>query len=87
MAVHLQQGGLGLPDRDFYFNSEAGVANIRKEYVAHLENMLKLIGTDDAAAKEDAARIMDFETALAKISRKLEDLRDPYPKLQQDDGG
>ena len=77
MSVHLQQGGLGLPDRDFYFNSEAGVANIRKEYVAHLEKMLKLIGTDDAAAKENAARIMDFETALAKISRKLEDLRDP----------
>ncbi len=44
MSVHLQQGGLGLPDRDFYFNSEAGVANIRKEYVAHLEKMLKLIG-------------------------------------------
>lgn len=77
MSVHLQQGGLGLPDRDFYFNSEAGVANIRKEYVAHLEKTLKLIGTDDAAAKENAARIMDFETALAKISRKLEDLRDP----------
>ena len=45
--------------------------------MAHLEKTLKLIGTDNAAAKENAARIMDFETALAKISRKLEDLRDP----------
>jgi putative endopeptidase len=77
MSVHLQQGGLGLPDRDFYFNPEAGVANIRKEYVPHIEKMLKLLGTDEAAAKENAVGIMDFETSLAKVSRKLEDLRDP----------
>jgi putative endopeptidase len=77
MSVHLQQGGLGLPDRDFYFNNEAGVANIRKEYVPHIEKMLTLIGTGAAAAKENAARIMEFETALAKVSRKLEELRDP----------
>jgi putative endopeptidase len=77
MSVHLQQGGLGLPDRDFYFNTEAGVANIRKEYVPHIEKMLKQVGNDEAAAKENAARIMEFETALAKVSRKLEDLRDP----------
>src|SRR5207253_11442025 len=50
MAVHLQQGGLGLPERDFYFNNEAGVARIRKEYVLHLQNMLKLSGANDAAA-------------------------------------
>ena len=77
MAVHIQQGGLGLPDRDFYFNQEAGVASIRKEYVSHLHNMLKLEGAADDAATAGAASIMDFETALAKVSRKLEDLRDP----------
>src|SRR5207237_1334501 len=77
MAVHLQQGGLGLPDRDFYFNNEAGVAKIRKEYVSHLQNMLKLTGAADASATAGASSIMDFETALAKVSRKLEDLRDP----------
>jgi putative endopeptidase len=77
MSVHLQQDGLGLPDRDFYFNKEEGVAKIRTEYVSHLKNMLKLIGSDDKAATESAAKIMEFETALAKVSRKLEDLRDP----------
>jgi putative endopeptidase len=77
MSVHLQQGGLGLPDRDYYFNTKDTVAKVRTEYVAHLENMLKLMGTDEQTAKANAAKIMEFETALAKVSRKLEDLRDP----------
>src|ERR1700730_7319493 len=77
MAVHIQQGGLGLPDRDFYFNPEAGVAQIRRRYVSHIQNMLKLAGAGDEPAAAPAANIMEFETALAKVSRKLEDLRDP----------
>ena len=76
MSVHLFQGGLGLPDRDYYFNQEAGVAKARTEYVAHLGRMLKLIGQGDDTEKA-AAEIVAFETALAKASRKLEDLRDP----------
>jgi putative endopeptidase len=76
MAVHLSQGGLGLPERDFYFNEEAGVKTIRTEYVAHLARVLGLLGRGDSAGK-DAAAIMAFETALAQASRKLEDLRDP----------
>ena len=77
MTVHLYQGGLGLPDRDFYFNPEQGVAHIRDEYIAHLGRTLKLLGRDEAEARTSAARIMAFETALARASRKLEDLRDP----------
>lgn len=77
MAVHLTQDGLGLPERDFYFNEEQGVAHIRSEYVAHIARTLKLLGRDDEEAKSAAASIMGFETALAKASRKLEDLRDP----------
>ncbi|HMI47692.1 MAG TPA: M13 family metallopeptidase N-terminal domain-containing protein [Gemmatimonadaceae bacterium] len=77
MSVHLAQGGLGLPDRDFYVNPDTGVAHIREEYVAHIARTLKQLGRDDAGAKTAAANIMAFETALAKASRKLEDLRDP----------
>lgn len=77
MVVHLGQGGLGLPDRDFYFNDEAGVANIRKEYVAHLARVLVLLGRNPQRATSDAEAVMRFETALATASRKLEDLRDP----------
>jgi putative endopeptidase len=84
MAVHLGQGGLGLPDRDFYFNADAGVATVRTEYVAHLARVLELLGRDPRAAAGDAAAVMAFETELARASRKLEDLRDPpanYHKL------
>jgi len=77
MAIHVNQGGLGLPERDFYFNEEAGVKKVREEYVEHLARVLGLLGRDSAQAATDAAAIMAFETDLARASRKLEDLRDP----------
>jgi putative endopeptidase len=77
MAVHLGQGGLGLPERDYYFNNEPGVAKARAAYVEHLQRMFRLLGADDAAARKRAAAVMAFETALAKVSRPLADLRDP----------
>ena len=77
MAVHAVQGGLGLPERDYYFNTEAGVAKARAAYVVHLANVLKLLGADAKSAAAQARKVMAFETALAKVSRKLEDLRDP----------
>ena len=77
MSVHISQGGLGLPERDFYFNSEKGIAQIRKAYVAHLAKMLMLLGRPEKEALTEAKKVMKFETALAKASRKLEDLRDP----------
>ncbi len=77
MAVHLGQGGLGLPDRDYYFNQEPGVAKARTAYVEHLHRMFRLLGADDATAGNSATQVMAFETALAKVSRPLADLRDP----------
>lgn len=77
MAVYLSQGGLGLPDRDYYFNQEAGVVKTRQAYLVHLGNVLKLLGITDSAAPERARAVMAFETALAKVSRPLEDIRDP----------
>ena len=77
MAVQIHQGGLGLPNRDFYFNPEAGVAKIRAAYVEHMARTFVLLGREPAAAKAAATQVMAFETALAKASRKLEDLRDP----------
>ena len=77
MSVHLEQDGLGLPDRDFYFNAEAGIAHIRQEYVAHMARILQRLGRSETEAKQAAAAVMKLETALAKASRKIEDLRDP----------
>ncbi|HEY6357094.1 MAG TPA: M13 family metallopeptidase [Vicinamibacterales bacterium] len=88
MAVHLSQGGLGLPDRDFYLNPEKSIAHIRDEYVAHLGRLLRLLGEDDATAARAATGIMGFETALAKASRPLDALRDPvknYNKMSPGD--
>jgi putative endopeptidase len=77
MAVHLGQGGLGLPDRDFYFNKDAGIAKTRQAYVVHIATMLKLLGADAAGAQLRSEAVMAFETSLATVSRPLEDLRDP----------
>jgi putative endopeptidase len=78
MVVYLNQDGLGLPNRDYYFNSDSRTKNIRAEYVRHIANTLKLLGQDSPTAAANAARVMALETTLAKSSRKLEDLRDPY---------
>lgn len=78
MAVDLWQGGLGLPDRDYYFNNEAGVAKNRAAYPGHIARMLGLLGQDSAKAAKAGASVMSFETALAKKSRTLDEQRDPY---------
>ncbi len=77
MAVHLSQGGLGLPDRDFYFNPESGVARSRQEYIAHMARNLQLLGRSPEQSQAQARAVLRFETALAKSSRKLEALNDP----------
>ncbi|MFN8154366.1 MAG: M13 family metallopeptidase [Bacteroidia bacterium] len=77
-ALHFYQGGIGLPDRDYYFNTDARTTNIRAEYLKHLTAMFKLMGDDSVTAQKNAATVMKMETAMAKASRKLEALRDPY---------
>jgi len=76
-AVHLGQGGLGLPDRDYYVDTDERAAMLRREYVAHVGRMLNLLGDPSVAATAHAKTIMAMETELARASRKLEDLRDP----------
>ena len=76
-AVFFSQGGLGLGNRDYYFNTDKETVTIRNEYVKHLEIMSKLMGSTDFVAKNSAITIMKLETDLAKASRKLEALRDP----------
>ncbi|MDF7814453.1 M13 family metallopeptidase [Hymenobacter sp. YC55] len=78
MALYLYQAGLGLPNRDYYFNKDKRTANIRKEYGGHVAKMLELMGEDAATAQRHSAQLVKLETALAGSSRKLEALRDPY---------
>jgi putative endopeptidase len=71
------QGGLGLPDRDYYFKTDPASQEIRKNYVAHIGRMLELGGTPAAQAAADAQRVMAFETALAGAARTRVELRNP----------
>ncbi len=76
-AVLLQQGGLSMPDRSFYFDTDARTAELRTKFVQHLQNMFGILGYDVAKAQKAAKQVMQLETALAKNTRKREDTRDP----------
>lgn len=79
MAYYLNQGGLGMPNRDYYFGKDERTTKIRAAYPAYVARILALSGTGDtAAAAKRAAAVIALETKLAAASRKLEDLRDPY---------
>ena len=77
-ALFFSQGGLGLGDRDYYFNSDKRTKTIQKEYLKHLKAMMILIGDNESLASENASIIMKIESDLAKSSRKLDELRDPF---------
>ncbi|MFM9056011.1 MAG: M13 family metallopeptidase [Bacteroidota bacterium] len=76
-AVFLRQGGLGLPDRSFYLESDERSKSIRSDYVRYLQDMLWVIGFDSLRSKGLAADILALETKLAKASRSIEYTRDP----------
>lgn len=71
------QGGLGLPDRQYYLDEDARSKQLRVAYTQHVTNMFKLMGDDPSTAAAEAKSVMDAETALATASKKREDLRDP----------
>jgi putative endopeptidase len=74
-AVILFQGGLGLPDRDYYLKDDAKLKDARAAYLAHVAKMLSMAGESKAA--ESAAAILKLETSLAKIHWTRVEDRDP----------
>ncbi len=70
------QGGLGLPDRDYYFKADPASQEIRKNYVAHIGRLLQLSGESASQAAADAQRALAFETALAGSARTRLERRD-----------
>jgi len=72
------QGGLGLPERGYYFNDDEKSQKIRQQYVAHITNMLVLLGESRDSATVSAAAILALETKLALNSLRRVDMRDPY---------
>ena len=73
----VDQGGLGLPERDYYFRSGDAAEKTRNEYVQHIANVLKLMGEPESQAASDATAIMQLETALAKVSMDITSRRNP----------
>jgi predicted metalloendopeptidase len=77
MIGGLGQGGLGLPERDYYLRTDADSAKLRDAYAAHIVKMLELAGDPEAEAKIEAQATLKLETLLAKGSKGQVDLRDP----------
>ena len=74
-GVH--QGGLGLPDRDYYLEQDPRQAKIREQYVEHMTNMFKLAGDTPEQAAAEAKNVMTVEMALAGGSMSRTEMRDP----------
>jgi putative endopeptidase len=75
--VWISQGGLGMPDRDYYTKTDPASDSLRQKYVAHVTKTLTLAGEPAATAAADARRIMALETELAKASMTRVEQRDP----------
>lgn len=87
-AMNIFQGGLGLPDREYYFNEDEKSADIRTKYTTHIEKMFDLAGFDGGAAA--ASTIMALETRIADKHVKKEDARNwagNYNKVALEDLG
>ncbi len=88
VIMNMWQGGLGLPERDYYLAQDAQSKQIRADYVNHVKNVFVLMGVDEAKATANANTIMTIETALAKASMDQVTMRDPnaiYHKMSVDE--
>jgi putative endopeptidase len=77
MIADADQGGLGLPDRDYYLKTDAKSVKLREQYLAHVQKMLELAGEPAAKAASDAQAVLRIETDLAKGSLDRVARRDP----------
>ncbi|GAC1388607.1 MAG: M13 family metallopeptidase [Vulcanimicrobiaceae bacterium] len=73
----LDQGGLGMPDRDYYLKDDARSKQLRDQYVIHVTNMFKLVGDTPEKSAAEAQTVMAIETTLAKNSMTRVARRDP----------
>lgn len=77
VIAQVNQGGLGLPNRDYYFKDDAKSVDLRKQYVEHVAKMFQLLGDTPEKSAAEAKVVMDIETALAKNALDPTSRRDP----------
>jgi len=75
--AQLLQDGISLPDRDYYIVDNPHFAEIRSQYIEHIKRMFALAGDTTSQAAQEAAAVMEIETAMAKASMSRTDLREP----------
>ena len=81
----MDQSGLGLPDRDYYFRDDSKSVDIRKQYLAHVARMFELTGESSERAVVSAQVVLDMETVLAKGSLEMVLYYDFSDQISQDD--
>jgi putative endopeptidase len=77
VIAEADQGGMALPDRDYYLKEDAQSVELRRQYLVHVQNMFALLGDSPATAASEAKSVMGIETALAKGALDLTSRRDP----------
>jgi putative endopeptidase len=77
IIAQLDQGGLGMPDRDYYFKDDPKSVELRQKYVAHVQKMFELLGGKPDKAAAEAKVVMEIETDLAKGALDSTSRRDP----------
>ncbi len=85
VRTHLMQGGLGLPNRDYYTDSDERTVSIREKYEAHIAKMMMLAGESESDAKSIAENMLMLETRLAEHSMTPLELRDPHKRYNKMD--
>jgi predicted metalloendopeptidase len=70
------QGGIGMPDRDYYVSDDENKKNLLVEYEKHVARMFQLLGDEEKTAAKNAADVLAFETELARASRSAQEMRD-----------
>ena len=86
MIAQLGQGGLGLPDRDYYVSDDPKLKQNREDYLGHITALFKLLGDEASSAQQNGKAVLAFETRLAKASFTRVERRDPeknYNKMTQ----
>lgn len=84
-AYQMTQGGLGMPNRDYYFKTDARTEGVRKAYRTYLIKTFVQLGNSKGKASKTADDVYNLEKRLANASRKLEALRDPYKNYNKMD--
>ena len=79
----VDQGGLGLPDRDQYLKDDARSLELRQKYLKHVQNTFALLGEKPEQAADSAAAVMEVETGLARVSMERVKRRDPQNRYNK----